>query len=131
MGLPSEAVGVGHQAVAQLQVAPAYRLDLGAVGPGEPVAPGPPVGSEHRAEGAELEPAGEELAAPRARGVVAADVRAPVGHAGEADGDLGLEGREGAVDVAGPACSAEALHAGAARAADEEGAALGPVPRLG
>jgi hypothetical protein len=80
VGVVGECVERRYQPVAELEILPADRLDLGAVGPGQVLAPAPAVQAEDRAEGAELEPAGEELLGRRSE--VAADVGGPVRHAG-------------------------------------------------
>src|SRR5207244_8330795 len=92
------------------------------------------MGTKDRAEGAELEPPREQLAAARRSGIEAADVGAPVGHARQADieaeSDLGLERGEAGVDIARPAGGAEALHARPAGPAEQEGATLRAIPRF-
>ena len=105
--LPRQRVRVRQEAVAQLHVRAADRLDLGAVCPRDVLAPDPAVRAEDGAEGAHLEPARVELRRLRDGMEEAADVRAPVGDAGQAgvqaERDLRLQRREVVVDVAGPA----------------------------
>ena len=96
--------------------------------------PHPAVGAEDGAEGAQLEPAGIELARLRHRMEEAAHVRAPVRHARQAgiepERDLRVERGEVVVDVARPARRAESLHPRRPRAAQQEDALVGPVRGL-
>ena len=134
MGLPRQRVGVWQQAVSQLRIGTADGLDARAVGPRHVLAPHPAVRAEDRAKGAELEPARVELAGGRHGVKEPAHVSAPVrhpGHAGvEPQGDLGFQRPEVVVDVTGPGRRAEALHAGGARAAEQEHPLLRTVSRL-
>src|SRR6185503_11200293 len=104
------------------------------MGPWHVLAPHPAVRAEDGAEGAELEPAGIELARLRNRMEEATDVGAPVRHAREAgvepEGDLRLERGEVVADIARPARRSEPLHPRRARAAEQKDALIGAVGRL-
>ena len=134
VGLPGQRVRIGQEPIAQLGVATADGLDLGAVGPGHVLAPHPAVRAEDRAERTELEPARVELGGLGDRMKEPADVRAPVGNTRQPrvqpQRDLSVQRREVVVDVAGPGRRPEPLHSGGPGTAQEEGTLLGTRGRL-
>ena len=130
---PGQGVEVRQQAHPELGEAPADGLHLLPVGPGQVLAPDPPVGAEQGAQGAELEPPRVQLGG-QPGGEEAPDVGAPVGDAGEGgvepQGHLRLEGGEGGVDVPRPGGGAVALHPCTPGAAQHPGAPVRAVAGL-
>ena len=130
-------IQVRHQAIAQLQVLAADRLDARVVqlrrigmiasrrfrdsrarrcsSPRAGAASSPAVRAEQRAERAELEPAHVQLARKFLRGNEAADVGAPVGNAGQAgvdpDGTCVFSVSQRGMDIARPEERRVPLHA--------------------
>ena len=78
----------------------------GVPSPGEAQFPRPAVTTEERAKRAELEPAQIKFGSEFLRGNKTANVRAPIGNAGEsgvdANGNMGLQSFPGRVNIAGP-----------------------------
>ena len=156
VGLADGGVEIGHQPVAELEVAPADRLDLGVVqlghvgrggalgagddlvrselagvpAPGEPGVPDAPVRAERRRERRKLKPAHIELAGELARGREAAGVGSPERRCAQRevdpDRDVRGQGIPEREDVARPDPAAVALHAGVAGSVQAERALAGP-----